>query len=201
MSFCPFRYWQQINPELDKLNQTAGYGHYTVYGSRLDGRKLYGSKINNTREPLIFCISRYTGDIETAEDLAEDVFVELIIHPGRYGFRSSFKTYIFAIGRNKAVDYIRKRSRLSLVSEENLEETADLRTLEEHVIKGEANLQLSRALNQINEDYRTALHLVYLEDMSYDEAGRIMKKTRKQVENLVYRGKKAVRAVLEKENY
>ena len=60
MSFCPFRNWQQINPELDKLNQTAGYGHYTTYGSRLDGRKLYGEKINSTREPLIFCMARPT---------------------------------------------------------------------------------------------------------------------------------------------
>ena len=172
------------------------------YRRFIDGDKgAFEEIVDLYREPLIFFISRYTGDIETAEDLAEDVFVELIIHPGRYGFRSSFKTYIFTIGRNKAVDHIRKCSRLSLVGEENLEETADLRTLEEHVIKGEANLQLSRALNQINEDYRTALHLVYLEDMSYDEAGRIMKKTRKQVENLVYRGKKAVRGILEKEGF
>ena len=140
------------------------------YRRFIDGDKgAFEEIVDLYREPLIFFISRYTGDFETAEDLAEDVFVELIIHPGRYGFRSSFKTYIFTIGRNKAVDHIRKRSRLSLVGEENLEETADLRTLEEHVIKGEADLQLSRALNQINEDYRTALHLVYLEDMSKEE--------------------------------
>ena len=153
------------------------------------------------REPLIFFIYRYTGDIEAAEDLAEDVFVELIIHPQRYREGSSLKTYIFTIGRNKAVDYLRKRSRLTLVIEENLVEIADLKTLEDHVIKGEENRQMSRALGQVNEEYRTALHLVYLEEMSYEDAGRIMKKSRKQVENLIYRGKKAVRAILEKEGF
>ena len=164
-------------------------------------RSAFEEIVDLYREPLIFFIYRYTGDIETAEDLAEDVFVELIIHPHRYSGGSSLKTYIFTIGRNKAVDLVRKRSRFALIGEETLEELADLRTLEESVLRSEENRQLSRALEQVSEEYRTALHLVYFEDMSYEDAGRVMKKSRKQVENLVYRGKKAVRAILEKEGF
>ena len=96
---------------------------------------------------------------------------------------------------------MRKRSRFTLVGEENLTDVADLQMLENSVLRSEENRQLSRALGQVKEEYRTALHLVYLEDMSYDEAGHIMKKSRKQVENLIYRGKKAVRAILEKEGF
>ena len=87
------------------------------------------------------------------------------------------------------------------MGEENLADVADLKTLEDHVVRGEENRQLSRALAGINEDYRTALHLVYFEDLSYEEAGQVMKKSRKQVENLVYRGKNAARAILEKEGF
>jgi len=172
------------------------------YRRFIDGDKsAFEEIIDLYRESLILFIYRYTGDLEAAEDLAGDVFVELIIHPGRYRFRSSFKTYIFSIGRNKAVDHIRKHSRLTLVGEENLADVADLKTLEDHVVRGEENRQLSRALAGINEDYRTALHLVYFEDLSYEEAGQVMKKSRKQVENLVYRGKNAARAILEKEGF
>ena len=172
------------------------------YRRFIDGDKsAFEELVDLYREPLIFFIYRYTENVEAAEELAEDVFVELIIHPERYDFRASLKTYIFSIGRNKAVDYLRKRSRLTLVGEENLEEIADLKTLEDHVIRGEENRQLSRALGIIKEEYRTALHLVYIEELSYDEAGKIMKKSRKQVENLVYRGKKAVKAILEKEGF
>ena len=79
------------------------------YRRFIDGDKsAFEEIIDLYRESLILFIYRYTGDLEAAEDLAGDVFVELIIHPGRYRFRSSFKTYIFSIGRNKAVDYIRK---------------------------------------------------------------------------------------------
>ena len=172
------------------------------YRRFIDGDKsAFEEIVDLYRQPLIFFIYRYTGDIEAAEDLAEDVFVELIIHPKRYDFRASLKTYIYTIGRNKAVDFMRKRSRFTLVGEENLADMADLQTLEDSVVQSEENRQLSRALGQVNEEYRTALHLVYLEDMSYDEAGYIMKKSRKQVENLIYRGKKAVRAILEKEGF
>ena len=170
------------------------------YRRFIDGdRSAFEELVDLYREPLIFFIYRYTENLEAAEDLAEDVFVELIIHPERYNFRASLKTYIFAIGRNKVVDYLRKCSRFILAGEENLAELADLKTLEDHVIRGEESRQLSRALGGIKEEYRTALHLVYIEELSYDEAGEIMKKSQKQVENLVYRGKKAAKAILEKE--
>jgi RNA polymerase sigma-70 factor (ECF subfamily) len=46
---------------------------------------------------------------------------------------------------------------------------------------------------------RVAVHLIYFEDMTYDEAAKVMKKNRKQVDNLLYRAKKALRITLEKD--
>ena len=60
-------------------------------------------------------------------------------------------------------------------------------------------LTLYRCLEKIPSDYREALYLVYIEDMNYDEAGAIMSKTRKQVDNLVSRGKAAMRKQLGEE--
>ena len=56
----------------------ASYRHF------IDGdRDAFGEVIDLYRESLIFFIHRYVNDIDTAEDLAEDVFVELIVHPER----------------------------------------------------------------------------------------------------------------------
>ena len=153
------------------------------------------------REGLILFIYRYVANLADAEDLAEDVFVELIVNPERYSFRSSLKTYIFTLGRNKAVDFVRKQSRIRPVQnpDEMLAELADLHTLESHVIRGEENRRLYEALDSLKDDYRTALHLVYLEELSYKEAAGVMKKTPKQLENLVSRGKKAVRELMGEE--
>lgn len=43
---------------------------------------------------------------------------------------------------------------------------------------------------------RVVIHLIYFEGMSYDETARVMKKNRKQVDNLLYRAKKELRIIL-----
>ena len=53
---------------------------------------------------LVFFFNRYVYDIHTAEDLAIDVFSELIVHRRRYNFRVSMKTYLFMLGRSRALD-------------------------------------------------------------------------------------------------
>ena len=49
------------------------------YRRFIDGdRDAFGEIVDLYRESLIFFIHRYVNDLDTAEDLAEDVFVELI---------------------------------------------------------------------------------------------------------------------------
>jgi len=43
---------------------------------------------------------------------------------------------------------------------------------------------------------RVAVHLIYFEEMTYEEAAQVMRKNRKQVDNLLYRAKKALRIIL-----
>ena len=89
----------------------------------MDGESLYrqyllGEKtafdgiVELYRENLIFFINRYTGDLDAAEDLSQDAFLELLLHPKRYDFRVSLKTYLFTIARNKAFNYLKKRGRI-----------------------------------------------------------------------------------------
>lgn len=175
------------------------------YGASSYRRFLSGDKeafaeiVEVYRESLIFFLYRYVNNLDIAEDLAEDVFVEVLLHPKRYRFRCSLKTWLFAIGRNKAVDYVRKHVRMTFCDMEAMKEQADLHTLEETVLDNEEKRAMSRAFADLRGDYRQALHLIYFEEMTYAEAGRVMGRSRKQVENLVYRGKQALRQALRKE--
>jgi RNA polymerase sigma-70 factor (ECF subfamily) len=80
-------------------------------------------------------------------------------------------------------------------------ELSDEENLEKNYIQQEQNIVLYRALGKVNNDYGQALHLIYIERFSIAEAARIMHKSKKQVENLVCRGKKAMRTQLEKEGF
>ncbi len=150
-------------------------------------------------ENLIFFINRYVNNISVAQELSEDVFVEILLHKRRYNFKTSLKTYLFTIGRNKAVSYVRRCARKPEYAYEYIENEADRKNLEDEFIRKEQERELHEALERLNNDYKTVLHLIYFENMSANEAASVMKKNKKQIENLLYRAKQALRKELESE--
>ena len=150
--------------------------------------------------PLVFFVDRYVADVHTAEDIAMDVFSELIVHKHRYNFKVSLKTYLFMLGRSRALDWLRHRKVLTVVERTEATHTDDgSQPLEELVITDERKRAVNAALRQLPEQLRTAVHLIYFENMTYEEAARVMKKNRKQVDNLLYRAKKELRIILGKD--
>ena len=149
------------------------------------------------REHLIFFLYRYVQDLPAAEDLAEDVFVEVLVHGHRYNFRCSVKTYLFSIARHKAVNFVKRESRRRELREGlALQEEDGSAALEEHLLKEETKRRVNTALGALREEYRMVLHLLYIEELSVKDTARIMGKTVKQTESLAYRARAALRAQL-----
>ena len=150
------------------------------------------------RNSLTFFINRFVHDIDAAEDLAIDTFMYLIVHRCRYNFKTSLKTYLFMIGRSRALDYIKHRRKFTEVELSEAEGEQEV-TLEEIILLDERRQALNRALGQLTQEMQTAVHLVYFEDLSYEDAAKVMKKNKKQVANLLYRAKVQLRSVLGKD--
>lgn len=153
------------------------------------------------REPLIRFIDGFLHNLAESEDVAEETFMELIIHPKRYAFRSSFKTYIFSVARNKAVDRVRREKKLC--REKAAEELADVagEAIEEAFLRKERRELLHRALDAINAEYAAALRLMYFENMTCEEAARVLGKSTRQTSNIIYRAKLALRREMEREGF
>ena len=149
---------------------------------------------------LVFFINGYVHDIHAAEDIAIDTFSDLVVHRHRYNFRVRLKTYLYMVGRSRALDYLRHRRVIDFVELSQVGELPDEGAcLEEKVLADERKRQLHAAIADLPEDMRVAVHLVYFDEMSYEEAARVMRKSPKQVDNLLYRAKKALRAILGKD--
>lgn len=172
------------------------------YRRFLDGDETaFDDILNAYRDSLTFFINRYVNDISAAEDIAIDCFMELVVHRRRYNFKTSLKTYLFMLGRSRAIDYIRRRQRMktSSLSDLSEQELADSAELEEAVLAGERQRVVSEALDKLPDDMAAAVHLVYFEGLSYEEAAAVMKKKRKQIDNLLYRAKAQLRSIIGKE--
>jgi RNA polymerase sigma-70 factor (ECF subfamily) len=152
---------------------------------------------------LIFYINGFVGNIAAAEDIAADTFVELIVKKYRFKNDYTFKTWLFKIARNNAIDHLRKQSKWAENSpiEDFETELADNEMLVTTLLKEEQNKQLHNAMKQMHSDYRDVLHLVCFENLSYDEAATVMKKSGKQIKNLVYRAKQALKLELERKGF
>ena len=149
---------------------------------------------------LVFFIERYVHDIHVAEDIAIDVFSDLVVNKHRYNFKVTLKTYLFMLGRSRALNYIKHRKIIDFVELTEADTvTAEQETLEDIVLADERQRVVNHALNSLSDDMRVVIHLIYFEEMSYDEAAKIMKKNRKQVDNLLYRAKKELRIILGKD--
>ena len=146
---------------------------------------------------LMYFINGLVKNIDMAEDLMEDTFMELVVHKHHFREESSFKTYLFKIGRNKALNAL-KRNRIYAELDTDIE---DIEKLEETIITNDKNRHIKEAMSKLKDDYATVIHLLYFEDMSYEEISKIMKKTNKQIKNLAYRARNSLKEVLEKEGF
>ena len=149
---------------------------------------------------LVFFIDRYVHDIHAAEDIAIDVFSDLVVNKHRYNFKVTLKTYLFMLGRSRALNYIKRRKVIDFVDITHADDTfAEQKSLEEIILSDEKKRIVNDALRSLSEDMRVVIHLIYFENLSYTQAAKVMKKNPKQIDNLLYRAKKELRIILGKD--
>ena len=156
--------------------------------------------VTDYKDGLILYLNSLVNNIQIAEELTEDTFFRLMIKKPVFSGKSSFKSWLYAIGRNIAVDYVRKASRqFSLPPEDMDAYLSDKAELEKPYVREERKTMIHSAMEKLPPDYRQIIWLIYFEEFSNEEAGQIMKKNSRQIRNLLYRAKQSLRTELEKE--
>lgn len=150
------------------------------------------------RDGLMLYINSQVRNISLAEELTLDTFTKLTVKRPRFRGEGSFKSWLYTIGRNLAVDTLRKRK-----DNVPLEDIAGVvpsnEYIEEEYLRSEKNAAVRRCMNNLKAEHTQALWLVYFESFSYADAARIMKKTKRQFDSLIFRARGALKAELEKE--
>jgi len=156
--------------------------------------------IKNHKDGLTLYLAGFSHDFILAEDLMEDTFVKLIVDKPRFKGTSSFKTWLYSIGRNIAFDYYRKNKKVVQVplDEGMVNQDEDIWN---SYIKEEDKRLVHKAMDKLKTEYRQVLYLSFFEDMKNEEIAAALHKNKRQIENLLYQAKKALKNQLEKEGY
>ena len=156
--------------------------------------------IDTYRDGLIFYLNSYVCNILIAEELAEDVFVLLGTKKPKDKGKGSFKTWLYTIGRNLAINHLRRAKRHSHLSVDDCPEQAtEEDALEQQYIKEEQKITVHRCLRKLKPEYRQVLWLLYFEEFSTKEVATALNKSVHNIETLTYRARKALKAQLETE--
>ena len=170
------------------------------YREYLNGNEqAFDEILNEIRYPLTLFINSYIYDESNAEDVAIDTFMYLLVHKYRYNFKVSLKTYLYMIARSKALDYLKHKKIFTMVEYNDETSTNINSSLMDHVIKEERKRILHETILKLDINVREAIYLVYIEELSYEETSKIMRKNKKQIDNLLVKGKKELRKLLENE--
>ena len=151
------------------------------------------------KDGLIMYLQSIVSDFHTAEELAIDTFALLGVKKPRDSGKSSFRTWLYAIGRNQAIDYLRRRKSRKETPFEDLSGYDDGSDFVERYITKERDVILHKALGELNPEHRQILWLIYFENMSIREAAEIMHKSTHAAETAASRARAALREALRKE--
>ena len=84
---------------------------------------------------------------------------------------------------------------------DQLDGQTDGQSLEEAYIRKERNRLLHQAIAKLNDNYSQVLYLTYFEDLPRDEVALVMGRSKRQIENLIYHAKAALREQLRREGF
>ena len=148
---------------------------------------------------LTLYIDGYLHDIHEAEDFMIEAFAYFVAKRPRLR-DDGFRAYLYKSARHLALRCLQKKRRKQLFSFDDLEQEPESDVLLETLVQtDERNQILWRCMDELAPAYREALYLVYFEGMRHAEAAAVMRKTEKQIADLVYRGRASLRKTLERE--
>ncbi len=154
--------------------------------------------VGDYKDGLILYLNGYVNNIFIAEELTEDTFFRLITRKPRYSGKSTFKSWLYAIGRNVAIDFIRHNSKLLNTPIEDMENyLSEEQSLEKSYIKEERKIIVHKALSELPTDYRTILWLVFFEGFSNKETATTLIKSDCKINDLLYHAKQFLEMELE----
>lgn len=165
--------------------------------------RAFARLIARHKDALYRFIRRYTGDPDEAYDLLQEAFAAAWTALRRYDSGRSFPTWLRSIALNKCRDWSRRRMvRRWLTRSDPLDGRIGMNirdaTLspEMSVLETQRLSRLDRAIADLPPALKEPLILTALDELSQEEAGRVLGLTAKAVELRVYRARRALAAAL-----
>jgi RNA polymerase sigma-70 factor, ECF subfamily len=160
--------------------------------------------VEKYKQPVMNLAYRTVRDATEAEDLAQNVFVQVYKSAARYKSTAKFSTWLFTIARNLCLNEIRRRSRHPAESldathpeqeDQPLQQFEDKKTFSppESLLQSELAQKIDRALADLPENQRAAILLCRQDELSYEEIAEVLGCSVSATKSLIHRGRETLK--------
>jgi RNA polymerase sigma-70 factor (ECF subfamily) len=144
---------------------------------------------------------------QDALEISQEVFLKVYLSLDKYKSEFKFSTWLFAIAKNAAIDFLRKSHPVTIGIDEEPEsgerlehlQVPDIKELspEEKVLKSELSKQIDAAMQCLPLPYRQVLVLRHLNDLAYEEVAEILNLPLGTIKNRLFRARELLRERLQ----
>jgi RNA polymerase sigma-70 factor (ECF subfamily) len=162
--------------------------------------------VDKFKGPVFNYIWRQIGNMNEAEDIAQNVFVQVYKSAPRYEPKAKFTTWLFTIARNLCLNEFRRRQRhpLQSLDESISDDSTEERQFEDHsarspsskVTEDELQEKINAAIQDLPENQKTALLLCRYEGLSYLEIAKVLKTSESATKSLIHRARETLKEKL-----
>jgi RNA polymerase sigma-70 factor (ECF subfamily) len=172
-------------------------------------RAAFEELVHKFKQPVMNLVYRTLPDATEAEDLAQQVFVQVFKSAHRYEAAAKFSTWLFTIARNLCLNEIRRRSRHPAESMDapgpssdhedppmrQIEDTRNF-TPPDALLQSELAAKIEEALAELPEKQRTAILLCRENELSYEDISAVVGCSLSATKSLIHRGRETLKQKL-----
>ncbi len=149
--------------------------------------------------PLNSFVRNWLKDPTQAADLVHETMLAVWKNASKFEGRSSLKSWIFSIARNKSIDSNRRSSKITFTDQ--VPEVVDEDLAPDDSLEASQNAdKLRSAMKKLSENHQRVLHLAFFEDLKYEEIAEIEDCPVGTVKTRVMHAKKKLLHILKEKN-
>lgn len=144
------------------------------------------------QESIIRVCRGFVGNHEDAEDVAQDVFIQLYKSASRLRGEAKLSTWLYRVAVNKSLNHLRSfkaRRGSAHVEIAHGTQTSSDNYSDDSITASDHRKALQQAINMLPRNQKTAFILQKYEELSYEEISMVMEMSLSSVQSLIFRAK------------